>query len=341
MLKALRAIAAVSAVIFIISAISDISEAVLEAIIRCINIIIPSLFIMMAASRYIIANDMLRPFECLFKLPAKLLGIPPKLLTVFILSNIGGYPIGASMLTQMCKKEQLSQKQAYVIASYCFCSGPAFLIGAVGLCVYGSKEIGALMFISCLTANILFCIIYNRIFGICKIKINDADRNTAAYSLTDAVADSGKALMTMCGIIVAFSVVNVVVGKVCSIVGTEAPLIAAIFEVTNVTEADPFKLELIPFITALTSFGGICVWIQNKALVKNSFPVMKTLLLRIPISVTSGIIFKVLYDCISDQYYSSNADFNGFVVNIDNFVPSICLIIMIFICINKKRLAFQ
>ncbi len=341
MKKLLGALAAITAVVFVIVYISDITAAVLIAVERCLNVIIPSLFIMMVLSRYIVSKRLLDPLEKLMYLPSKLMGFSPRLMTVFILSNIGGYPIGASMLSQMVKSGEISPKQAEVCASYCFCSGPAFLVGAVGLCVYGSKSVGYMMFLSCVIANLMACIIYNRMFGISRAAIQGSKRTESAYTITDAITDSGKAMFSMCAVIISFSAVTVVLQKACTTFYVESTLIAPIFEITNVTSFPPAKLSLLPCCTALVSFGGLCVWLQNASLVKKSFSLARTLLLRIPISVLSGIIFKGIYGTFSDRYMPSGAELGGLVVNIDNFAPSICLIIMIFMILNKKRLAFQ
>ena len=341
MKKLLGALAAITAVVFVIAYISDITSAVLTAVERCLNVIIPSLFIMMVLSRYIVSKGLFEPLEKLMKLPSKLLGFSPRLMTVFILSNIGGYPIGASMISQMVKSGEISTKQAEVCASYCFCSGPAFLVGAVGLCVYQSKSLGFMMFLSCVIANLAACIIYNRVFSISKTSIHESKSTQNAYTLTDAITDSGKAMFSMCAVIISFSAVTVVLQKACTAFSISPMLLAPLFEITNVTSFSPEKLSLLPCCTALVSFGGLCVWLQNASLVKKSFSILKTLLLRMPISVLSGIIFKVIYSTFSDRYIPSSAELGGLVVNIDNFAPSICLIIMIFMILNKKRLAFQ
>ena len=216
MKKLLGALAAITAVVFVIVYISDITSAVLTAVERCLNVIIPSLFIMMVISRYIVSKRLFEPLEKLMNLPSKLLGFSPRLMTVFILSNIGGYPIGATMLSQMCKNGEISPKQAEVCASYCFCSGPAFLVGAVGMCVYQSKSLGYMMFLSCVIANLAACIIYNRVFGISKAALQGGKCTESTYTITDAISDSGKAMFSMCAVIISFSAVTVVLQKACA-----------------------------------------------------------------------------------------------------------------------------
>lgn len=339
-MKALKALSAVMIIVFIILCISDISFAVSQAILRCINIIIPSLFIIMVASRYIVTKNLMSPIAKLLKPLCVLTGMNTDLLTVFILSNIGGYPIGASMLSQMAKKGEISENDAAIAASYCFGSGPAFVVGAVGLCVYESSQIGYLMFASCVIANLAACIIYNRVFRTelhCEYRFND---HNGTYTVSDAIIDSGKSLFTMCAVIVAFSLANVALEKLTAVLGYDMTLIAPLVEVTNSTSQSFARLSLAHLVTAYISFGGICVWMQNAALAGKSFSILRALVLRIPIALLSGGIFKALYSRFAESSLPANADFNGFVVNIDNFLPSICLIIMIFLLINKKRLAF-
>ena len=339
-MKTVKAFVAISLLGFIIMNLSEVSLAVTDALERCINIIIPSLFIMIVASRYIIANNILSPLEKLFKPLGYITSMSGRMTSAFIISNIGGYPIGASMLAQMVSNGQITKKDAEVAASYCFGSGPAFIIGAIGLCVYGSERIGYLMFISCITANLIACIIYNRIFKTQLQQNIPACKDAASYNITNAIIDSGKALFTMCSVIVAFSIVNVALNRMSMLTEEYTAFIAPLFEVTNTASKHLSALRFAPYVAASVAFGGLCVWLQNAALIGKNFSALRPLMLRIPISILTGAIFKVLNNRLSDDYMGANAELNSFVVNIDNFLPSICLIIMIFLLINKKRLAF-
>ena len=83
---------------------------------------------------------------------------------IFILGNISGYPIGIKLLSDMVKEEKIPPRTAEIMSCYCYAGGPAFLTGAVGLAVFGSKKVGLLMFLSILTANFLVGMVMNRIF---------------------------------------------------------------------------------------------------------------------------------------------------------------------------------
>ncbi len=338
----LKTIAALLAAVFVIADMQSISAAVSQALSRCVNIIIPSLFIMMIISR--ILADLKVPgfMKRIFKPVGYITGLNGQLLPVFLMSNIGGFPIGASMTAQLVKKGVISEKQAPVVASYCFSSGPAFLIGAVGLCAYGNKNIGSVMLISCVLANLAACTVYNKLF---KIRIERYSLDSEkSIGIAEAIADSGMALFKMCAVIVAFSAVGVICEKCVKLLGLSdkiSDILMSVTEITNIEKLGAYGGSLISVSTAIVSFGGLCVWLQNAALVNKQFSVIKTLLLRIPIAALSGLLFKLMFPIFSEDFMPVYANISELTVNIDNFLPSICLIIMIFLTIDKKRFAFS
>ncbi len=338
----LKTLAAVFAAVFVITDMQKISSAVSQALSRCINIIIPSLFIMMIISRILTDLKVPKFIKRIFKPVEYITGLNGELLPVFLMSNIGGFPIGASMTAQLVGKGVISEKQAPVVASYCFSSGPAFLIGAVGLCTYGSKKAGTAMLIACVLANLAASIVYNRLF---KIRINRcSSAPEKSINITELIADSGKALFKMCAVIVAFSAVGVMCDRCVKLLGLSdkiSDIIMAVIEITNLEQLGTYGSSLISVSTALVSFGGLCVWLQNAALVNKRFSIIEALLLRIPVSLLSGLIFKLLFPAFLEDSMPVNANISELAVNIDNFLPSICLIIMIFLTIDKKRFAFS
>lgn len=348
----IKRFAAVAAAVFVMVNIEDISYSVSDAAQRCLNTIIPSLFIMMVISRYIVSIDVLKPVSRILKPLVKLTGLSPRLLTVFIMSNIGGYPVGISMLSELCRSKEISQKNAAIAASYCFSSGPAFIIGAVGICSYHSSSAGTAMFTACVLANLTFCILYNRIFHTRQLSTlsSETESVSSPISITEAIEHSAKALFSMCSVIVAFSVVTVFVGNASSAFGLTDHTSAALNALTEITTITGFaELGDMPAAVMLTAFGGLCVWLQNYSLcAKNRTAglepnklILGAFLLRIPIAIASGVYFKLLYGTVFGRSVSASADPSSLAVSTNNLVPSICLIIMIFLTIDKKRLAFH
>lgn len=319
-------------------------DGITDGIIRCINIIIPSLFFMMVMSDYIAKSGVTDKMSILFKPIAKILGISESLVPIIILSNIGGYPIGIRYISSMCDDDLITSKQANVLSVFCFSSGPAFSISAIGICVFQSKKIGTAVFLSILVANLFTCAILSRIFKLTSISPQAAQNSS--YSITDAIESTSKSLFSMCSVIVFFS-------SLCSLAEYALTsldifsddrirrLFLSVLDVTNLTNILHPTYRIIPAVVFLVSFGGACVWIQNSRLCSKRMKLGVIFAGRVAISVLSAIIYIAIFSFTCRDILVQTSQNVRLIVNIDNFIPSICLIIMIFLLFSKKRLAFQ
>ncbi len=53
-------------------------------------------------------------------------------LKIYILSALGGFPTGASIIAQLRERDELSERQASILLGICHCPSPLFVIGFVG-----------------------------------------------------------------------------------------------------------------------------------------------------------------------------------------------------------------
>lgn len=63
----------------------------------------------------------------------------------FFMSVLSGYPMGAKIIGDMYQRKQISQVEAKRLISFCSTSGPAFMLGAVGVGMLGSTRAGILI----------------------------------------------------------------------------------------------------------------------------------------------------------------------------------------------------
>ena len=78
----------------------------------------------------------------------------------FIMGIISGYPIGAKIACNFRESNICSKEECERLLSFTNNSGPLFIIGTVGILMFGNTSIGILLFIThilaCLTVGILF-----------------------------------------------------------------------------------------------------------------------------------------------------------------------------------------
>ena len=134
-----------------------------EAVDRCMNIIIPSLFVFMALSQILVSSGL---YYCVsmpfYPISRFIIGIPPQLFFVFLLGNTAGYPVGVKLLSDLCQRKIISQRTAKIMSCFCCCGGPAFYSGTVGLAVFGCTGAGIAVFVSILAANFLTALVLGR-----------------------------------------------------------------------------------------------------------------------------------------------------------------------------------
>ena len=128
--------------IITISGGESVKLGISEAVDRCMNIIIPSLFVFMALSQILVSSGL---YYCVsmpfYPISRFIMGIPPQLFFVFLLGNTAGYPVGVKLLSDLCQRKIISQRTAKIMSCFCCCGGPAFYSGTVGLAVFGHASL--------------------------------------------------------------------------------------------------------------------------------------------------------------------------------------------------------
>lgn len=74
---------------------------------------------------------------------------------VFLMSIISGYPIGAKLISDLYCNKIITQEDAKKMCSFCTTSGPIFIIGSVGITMFGSAKVGIIIYISHIVSSIL------------------------------------------------------------------------------------------------------------------------------------------------------------------------------------------
>ena len=118
-------------------------EAAREGITLCLDVLIPSLFPFFVLSSLLIETGVAglcaRPLS---RWMYPLFGVGGAGAAALVLGLIGGYPAGARTIAQLVERGECSREEARRLSRFCNNCGPAFFLGAVGMGVFGSKEVG-------------------------------------------------------------------------------------------------------------------------------------------------------------------------------------------------------
>ncbi len=326
------------AVLFIIFA-EETAVGVVKSIGVCINVIIPSMFIYMVLSTFIINSGIYEIiFTPLYKILHKIIKLDKQLFSVFCLSLIGGYPVGIKLF-----KEAIAQNKNYSAivdktAAFCYCISPTFAITMIGINLYHSAEIGLIVYISNVISCFIMAIIYTNIYNLKSNHISVKQNG----NLIQAINSSASALVGICAVIVIFNAVIAVGEAISNIIGAEIPImVKSVLEISSVLNIKSPTIAILPLISAIASSGGICVLFQCISIIQKSFCVKNFILARIPTALLSSLISVLILKFwnISLPSISENRsyifDFNG------NNAVLIFILIMCVILLQKNEKIFK
>lgn len=241
-----------------------VASAVYEGARLSFDVLLPSLFPMMALSGFICLSD-IGELLALPLLPiTRLLRIDRSLSGCLLASITGGYPTGALTLTALVEQKKLSTQDASILLRMLINAGPGFAVMAVGRGMTGSLAIGYILLISQVASTLVIGWFGVRVHG-----VKAASQSKLGYgdALVAGVSSAAAAMLSICSYVILFSVVTALAEHTFtgSIV---APLLGAMLEVTQgcryaCSLQNSFSLPLCAFILG---FGGISVLFQIRSL---------------------------------------------------------------------------
>lgn len=119
------------------------------------NAVVPSLFPFFVATEMLGYTNVV-PFlgKWLTPIMRPLFGVPGEAAFAFIMGLISGYPVGAKIVSNFMEQGICTKEEAERMLAFTNNSGPLFIIGTVGITLFGNTTIGILLFIT----HVLACI---------------------------------------------------------------------------------------------------------------------------------------------------------------------------------------
>ncbi|MBO5555627.1 MAG: sporulation protein [Oscillospiraceae bacterium] len=173
----------------------------------CAELILPSLFPFFLLSG-LLSRLGLPLFLGQFLSPAasRLFRISGTGATAFLIGLTGGYPLGAAYIADLVQEGQIPTAEAEKLLAFCNNSGPAFLVGAIGVGVFGSVRLGLLLYVVHGLAAFLTGIILRRRGAYVPSVVREAPAPPPfARAFSDTVRQTVLSLLTVCGFVVSFT----------------------------------------------------------------------------------------------------------------------------------------
>ena len=221
----------------------------------CTQVIIPTLFPFFFISCWLSSHISALPTTAL----DRILPVPQGCGSILLLGFLGGYPVGATAVTDAWKHKKISRKTANILLGYCNNAGPAFIFG-ISHILFSSFFIPWLVWI----IQILSAVITGYLFP--KPEAAQITKTDAKpLSPADALRKSISVTASVCGWILLFKIILNFMNNL----SLPAPVIfiLSIFsELSNgclmLTGIASPALRFTVF-TSLLSCGGFCVYMQT------------------------------------------------------------------------------
>lgn len=207
-----------------------------------------------------------------------------------ILGTISGYPVGAKVVCNLKKQKVISKIEAERLISYTNNSGPLFILGTVGIALFGDKRIGIILLVSHILASVLVAYCF-RFWKKDKIDISYMETKFNSQITPLKVSDMGEILgnsiknaissiLLIGGFVVIFSVILSILEtsgilEICSQIlagfgikkEISLGILSGIIELTNGVNkvallSNSYYTLSILIASFLLGFGGISVLMQ-------------------------------------------------------------------------------
>ena len=236
-------------------------DGVRNGLFLCGETVIPSLFPFMILSDFIVRSKLGNVVGRFFSpLTEKVFRLPGCSACAIIMSLIGGFPVGAKMISQLCEDNSLSHSQAKRMLWFCVNSGPAFVVGAVGATMLSNKKCGIILFASQTLAALIIGF-FSRFFA----KKNKNEIAVKKYEidtsvLTESVSCATGAMLNICACILLFSAFNPFLIRLAE----KNPLFNTAVVMSEVTGGCAFAAEHLPvyLIAPVLCWSGFAVHMQ-------------------------------------------------------------------------------
>lgn len=231
----------------------QIKNGVEEGIRLCITAVIPSLYLFTVLSVFAVKTGIFDNSVILKVISRILWGTNTRTGGIQLLSLIGGYPVGATLVSEAKEKGALGEKAARRLVYSAVNAGPAFTVTLVGGELYASREFGIMLFLISATVATVTARINSRF-----LKTDAPDYcNTIPYGtgFTTAVSGASKALLNICGWVIMANAASALLPN-----NNGGTVLKCLCEVTTgVFAAKDFSPEFTAF---LICFGGFSVHLQ-------------------------------------------------------------------------------
>lgn len=246
------------------------AEAAAEGLRLCLQTVIPSLFpFLVLTGAFLRAGGAGQMGRLLEPLMRPVFHLPGQAGTALALGLLGGYPVGAQTAGELHRAGVISKADGEALLRFCSNAGPAMFLGMLGGLLHSTRTALVLWGIhiaAALMTGVLFRPGKDQSQGIVKVP--------TPLPAPDPLFGAVRAMALICGNIVFF---RVLAKLLCTLPilsqGLFSVILAGLLEVTGgcagAAQIPSYALRY-PLLSFFLGFGGLCVWMQTRAVLRSS-----------------------------------------------------------------------
>ena len=185
--------------------------AALDGLSLSFNVILPSLFPFFVISSLMIRLGLSKYFgRILEPLMRPLFNVSGPCASAVVLGFVGGYPVGAKTAIGLYEEGHIRKVEAERLLAFSNNSGPAFILGVVGVSIFASSRVGLLLYLIHAIASVLVGILF-RFWGRGRHDQKSkgkANTQTPPFSTAflSSVTSSFSSTLNICAFVIFFTV---------------------------------------------------------------------------------------------------------------------------------------
>lgn len=288
------------------------------------NSIVPSLFPFFVATELLTHTNLIYNMgKLLNKFMKPFFNIRGEGCFALIMGIISGYPMGAKISANFRKNNICSKEECERLLSFTNNSGPLFIIGTVGITMFGNSTIGFLLLLTHLLASLTVGFLFrfwkyktkekNNLQKYESNKINEITLSNLGGIIGNSITNSINTILLIGGFVVLFSVILNII-KTSNLLNILCNFINPIFNLLNIPTS--FSSGFISGIIELTNgLNIICILPEKKIsinIILASFLLglggisvllqVWSVISKTDLSIKPYIIGKILHACFSAFY---------------------------------------
>lgn len=243
---------------------AEAAESIMSSLSLAVRRVVPSLFVFSALAALFARIGLFTRAGRL----GRLFGLSPACTAVALCGLLCGFPASAVCAHALWESGEADAGEMRAVLPFCSNAGMAFVVGAVGNGMLGSRRVGYMLFLMQTVLSIVFILLFCRSKSAAAMLPVRAKKESLSHALVASVSAAGGAMLAVCAFIAFF---GAAADMICLVFPSVPPLLRAVicsfFEISRGCAEFSGAAELSPLLRYVgvafaLGFSGVSVACQ-------------------------------------------------------------------------------